>query len=215
VIDDPQQTAKLPTTTNGGGGTPSDAPLPGAPQPPLPPQGPNEAPPAPLGPDGAPSPPPTPATGIPAPPAAPKPAAGPPVGPPRFPLPGRRKDDLAAPKPKSAEEKAREAELKEEESAELIAQRDRLLEKFTVMQADLGGAFYEMAIRDHVRLDVLTRKAAELQRVDAELLAVERALELERSGAAGLCPSCGAPYGPAVHFCAQCGTPLMPSGAGA
>ena len=39
------------------------------------------------------------------------------------------------------------------------------------MQADLGGAFYEMAIRDHVRMDVLTRKAAELQRVDAELLA--------------------------------------------
>ena len=63
---------------------------------------------------------------------------------------------------------------KPEESAELLAQRDRLLEKFTVMQADLGGAFYEMAIRDHVRLDVLTRKAAELQRVDAELLAVER-----------------------------------------
>ena len=47
---------------------------------------------------------------------------------------------------------------------DLIAQRDRLLEKFTVMQADLGGAFYEMAIRDHVRMDVLTRKAAELQR---------------------------------------------------
>ena len=46
------------------------------------------------------------------------------------------------------------------------------------MQADLGGAFYEMAIRDHVRMDVLTRKAAELQRVDAELLAVERVLEL-------------------------------------
>ena len=81
----------------------------------------------------------------------------------------------------------------EEESPELLAQRDRLLEKFTVMQADLGGAFYEMAIRDHVRLDVLTRKAAELQRVDAELLAVERVLELERSDAAGLCPSCGAP----------------------
>jgi hypothetical protein len=54
--------------------------------------------------------------------------------------------------------------------------RDRLLEKFTIMQTDLGGAFYEMAIRDHVRMDVLTRKAAELQRVDAELLAVERML---------------------------------------
>ena len=43
------------------------------------------------------------------------------------------------------------------------------------MQADLGGVFYEMAIRDHVRMDVLTRKAAELQRVDAELAQVERA----------------------------------------
>jgi hypothetical protein len=63
-------------------------------------------------------------------------------------------------------------------SEDLIAQRDRLLEKFTVMQADLGGAFYEMAIRDHVRMDVLTRKAAELQRVDAELLAAERLLEV-------------------------------------
>ena len=61
-------------------------------------------------------------------------------------------------------------------SEDLRAQRDRLLEKFTIMQTDLGGAFYEMAIRDHVRMDVLTRKAAELQRVDAELLAVERML---------------------------------------
>jgi hypothetical protein len=154
-------------------------------------------------------------TKLPAPPPPAKPSAGPPVGPPRFPIPGRRKGDLAPPKPKSPEEAAKEAELKEEESAELIAQRDRLLEKFTVMQADLGGAFYEMAIRDHVRLDVLTRKAAELQRVDAELLAVERSLELERSDAAGLCPGCGAPYGAAVRFCAQCGTPLMPSEAGA
>jgi hypothetical protein len=103
---------------------------------------------------------------------------------------------------------------KPEESAELLAQRDRLLEKFTVMQADLGGAFYEMAIRDHVRLDVLTRKAAELQRVDAELLAVERVLELERADAAGLCPGCGAPYGHAVRFCAQCGHALVPTEAG-
>jgi NADH pyrophosphatase NudC (nudix superfamily) len=102
-------------------------------------------------------------------------------------------------------------EPKPEESAELIAQRDRLLEKFTVMQADLGGAFYEMAIRDHVRMDVLTRKAAELQRVDAELLAVERVLELQREDAAGLCPSCAAPFAPGVRFCAQCGNPLLPA----
>ena len=99
-------------------------------------------------------------------------------------------------------------EPKPEESAELLAQRDRLLEKFTIMQADLGGAFYEMAIRDHVRMDVLTRKAAELQRVDAELLAIERMLELQRSDAAGLCPSCDSPYGPADRFCPQCGHSL-------
>jgi zinc-ribbon domain len=97
------------------------------------------------------------------------------------------------------------------ESAELRAQRDRLLEKFTIMQADLGGAFYEMAIRDHVRMDVLTRKAAELQRVDAELLAAERMLELQRSDAAGLCPGCGAPYAPSVRFCGQCGHSLLPA----
>ena len=112
----------------------------------------------------------------------------------------------AASRPSQAKESA-----KPEESAELLAQRDRLLEKFTVMQADLGGAFYEMAIRDHVRMDVLTQKAAELQRVDAELLAIERMLELQRSDAAGNCPSCGAPYGHAVRFCAQCGYSLVPT----
>ncbi len=111
------------------------------------------------------------------------------------------------PEPKSAPKELVEAE----ESADLLAQRDRLLEKFTVMQANLGGAFYEMAIRDHVRMDVLTRKAAELQRVDAELLAVERVLELERADAAGLCPGCGAPFGHAVRFCAQCGHALVPT----
>ncbi len=97
-------------------------------------------------------------------------------------------------------------------NAELRAQRDRLLEKFTIMQADLGGAFYEMAIRDHVRLDVLTRKAAELQRVDLELQEIERRLELERSDAAGICAGCGAPYGHGVRFCAQCGHALGPTG---
>jgi hypothetical protein len=188
VSDEQQQTARLAAV-------PSEPPQPPAALPQAP---------APL-----PQAPPAPPTG------APKPVA-PPVGPPRFPFPGRRKDDSASkPKPKTPEEAAKAAERKEEESAELIAQRDRLLEKFTVMQADLGGAFYEMAIRDHVRLDVLTRKAAELQRVDAELLAVERLLELERADATGLCPSCGSPHGPAVRFCPQCGTPLVPTGAGA
>ena len=95
------------------------------------------------------------------------------------------------------------------ESKELESQRDRLLEKFTVMQADLGGALYEMAIRDHVRLDALTRKAAELQKVDAELLAVERQLEIERTNAAGHCPACNSPFGSADRFCPQCGSSLV------
>jgi hypothetical protein len=114
----------------------------------------------------------------------------------------RRPRPAVAPSPSRPEPEALE-------SAELRAQRDRLLEKFTVMQADLGGAFYEMAIRDHVRLDVLTRKAAELQRVDAELLALDRMLELQRADAAGLCPGCGAPYGPSLRFCGQCGHSLV------
>jgi rRNA maturation endonuclease Nob1 len=111
----------------------------------------------------------------------------------------RRKDAPAQPKPAA----------QAAESKELRAQRDRLLEKFTVMQADLGGAFYEMAIRDHVRVDVLTRKAAELQRVDAELLAVERQLEIERTDAAGHCPACNSPFGSADRFCPQCGSSLV------
>jgi hypothetical protein len=120
----------------------------------------------------------------------------------------------AQPKAKPTQAGAATAPAREER-ADLLAQRDRLLEKFTVMQADLGGAFYEMAIRDHVRLDVLTRKAAELQRVDAELLAIERVLELERADAAGLCPGCGAPFAHTVRFCAQCGHALVPTEAAA
>jgi hypothetical protein len=114
--------------------------------------------------------------------------------------PLRAAEAKSPPPPKAADE----ADL-----LELRAQRDRLIEKFTIMTSDLGGAFYEMAIRDHVRLDVLTRKAAELQRVDAELAAVERALELERSDAAGVCHNCGSPFGHGTRFCSQCGASLV------
>jgi hypothetical protein len=124
-------------------------------------------------------------------------------------IPQRLRALVERPRPKP-QEQPKAAPEPAPENKELQAQRDRLLEKFTVMQADLGGAFYEMAIRDHVRLDVLTRKAAELQRVDAELLAVERLLELERLDAAGLCGRCGSPYGAADRFCPQCGNSLVP-----
>ncbi|HET9121119.1 MAG TPA: hypothetical protein VFN72_11370 [Solirubrobacterales bacterium] len=90
---------------------------------------------------------------------------------------------------------------------ELIAERDRLLEKFTVMQTDLGGAFYEMAIRDHVKLDVLTRKAAELQRVDVELGQIEEAIE-QLGDSTGECARCGTAFEPGARFCSRCGNEL-------
>src|SRR4051794_35766545 len=91
---------------------------------------------------------------------------------------------------------------------ELVAERDRLLQKFTVMQADLGGVFYEMAIRDHVKLDVLTRKAAELQRIDIELGQVEEALAKASSQSTGDCPNCGATSQSGARFCSRCGNEL-------
>ena len=94
---------------------------------------------------------------------------------------------------------------------ELVAQRDRLTERFALMQSALGGLFYEMAVRDHVRLEVLTQKAAELQRVDAELGAVERLLESGESGVGGNCENCGAIYAHGAAFCAQCANPLIAS----
>ena len=63
----------------------------------------------------------------------------------------------------------------------LAGERDRLVERMTLMQSELGGLFYEMAIRDHVRMDVLMGKAAELQAVDADLAEVERRLGAERA----------------------------------
>ena len=98
-----------------------------------------------------------------------------------------------------------------DEHRELLAQRERLAERFTMMQADLGGVLYEMLIRDHVRMDVLTRKAAELQRVDADLAQVERTLRpdpVPPAPAVGACPACGAPHPAAARFCASCGQAL-------
>jgi hypothetical protein len=62
------------------------------------------------------------------------------------------------------------------ESHELVAERDRLTERFVLMQSELGGLFYEMAIRDHLQLDLLVERAAAMQRVDAELERLEQQL---------------------------------------
>lgn len=90
----------------------------------------------------------------------------------------------------------------------LIAERDRLVTRFTVLQCELGGLFYEMAIRDHVRLDVLLPKAAALQRVDAELAQVEHLLSAGPEAVGGRCANCGVPHARGAAFCSGCGRPL-------
>jgi hypothetical protein len=94
-------------------------------------------------------------------------------------------------------------------ASELRQRRDQLAKEFTELQWDLGGLAYEMASRDHFRLDVLVRQAARLQRVDAELAEAERILRLDEAGAAGACSSCGALYARGAVYCWQCGHDLM------
>jgi hypothetical protein len=93
--------------------------------------------------------------------------------------------------------------------SELRRRRDLLAEQVTELHWDLGGLAYEMAIRDHFRLDVLVRRAAVLQERDAELAEVERLLRLEESASAGSCPHCAAPHSRGALFCWQCGATLM------
>jgi hypothetical protein len=97
-------------------------------------------------------------------------------------------------------------------ATDLERRRDRLARELSELQWDLGGLTYEMASRDHFRLDVLTAQAAKLQRVDAELAEVERMLKLDQAGAAGACGSCGALYARGSVFCWQCGKDLMDRG---
>ena len=97
------------------------------------------------------------------------------------------------------------------DSTELDERRKQLEEQLATLQWDLGGLTYEMAIRDHFRLDVLVRAAAKLQEVDAELAEVERLLRLDGAAAAGACTACGALHARGATFCWQCGTRLMES----
>jgi hypothetical protein len=94
-------------------------------------------------------------------------------------------------------------------AAELTARRDALAERFAQLQWDLGGLAYEMARRDHFRLDVLVKAAARLQETDAELAEAERLLRLDEAAAAGSCPACGALHARGAVFCWQCGGPLI------
>ncbi len=92
---------------------------------------------------------------------------------------------------------------------DLERRRDQLTARVAELQWDLGGLAYEMAIRNRVRVDVLIRRAASLQDVDAELGEVERILRMEKTGVAGICGSCDAPHSGGAVFCWQCGHPLL------
>jgi hypothetical protein len=96
-----------------------------------------------------------------------------------------------------------------DERSELQRRRDALAQTVTELHWDLGGLAYEMAIRDHFRLDVLVRRAALLQERDAELAELERLLRMEQEGVAGSCPNCSAPHSRGALYCWQCGATLM------
>jgi len=94
-------------------------------------------------------------------------------------------------------------------SAELERRRRDVARRLAEQHWDLGGLTYEMAVRDHFRLDVLQLQAARLQELDAELSQLERLARLDDAGAAGACPSCGSLYGRGSGFCSRCGAQLV------
>jgi pyruvate/2-oxoglutarate dehydrogenase complex dihydrolipoamide acyltransferase (E2) component len=94
------------------------------------------------------------------------------------------------------------------DGAALEARREQLARRYEELQADLGGLVYEMAIRDHFRLDVVVRRAAALQAVDAELSSVEQQLGISSAAPTAACPSCGGPVSVAAQYCGRCGSTL-------
>lgn len=95
------------------------------------------------------------------------------------------------------------------ETVDLARRREQLTKRFAEMQWDLGGLLYEMAIRNHIRIELLVARAAALQEVDAELGEVERILRMEQDASAGACPSCQAPHSSGAAYCWQCGHSLL------
>jgi hypothetical protein len=92
---------------------------------------------------------------------------------------------------------------------DLTRRRDQLVARVAELQWDLGGLAYEMAVRNHVKVEVLVQRAAALQEADAELNEVERLVRMEETATAGSCAACGAPHSMGATFCWQCGQPLL------
>ncbi|HWE60023.1 MAG TPA: hypothetical protein VG228_10045 [Solirubrobacteraceae bacterium] len=99
--------------------------------------------------------------------------------------------------------------ISESPVVDLQRRRDQVNATVAELQWDLGGLVYEMATRDRMRVDVIVKRAAELQHVDAELAELDRILAMERSGIAGTCATCSAPHSSGAAFCWQCGQPIL------
>jgi hypothetical protein len=93
--------------------------------------------------------------------------------------------------------------------ADLRRSRVELAQRVATLTWDLGGLAYEMAVRDHYRLDVLARRAAELQQADAQLAEVQRLLTTAEAGIHGQCRSCGAVHSRGASYCWHCGVALL------
>lgn len=101
------------------------------------------------------------------------------------------------------------------DAAALQTRREQLAGRYAELQSDLGGLVYEMAIRDHFRLDVVVRRAAELQAVDAELSSVEQRLGIATAApATTTCQACGAAVQLGAQYCGRCGASLAQSATG-
>jgi hypothetical protein len=97
----------------------------------------------------------------------------------------------------------------ESDVVDLVRRRDELQARVAELQWDLGGLVYEMAIRDQINVELIVRRAAELQAADGELHEAERILRLEETATAGQCASCGAVHSVGAVYCWQCGQPLL------
>jgi chorismate mutase len=122
---------------------------------------------------------------------------------------GKRKSEKGTSSEPAAPPLTSKTKLTDERTFDLRRRRDQLTARVAELQWDLGGLVYEMAVRDEVRVDVIVKRAAALQDVDAELAEVERILRLEETGTAGVCPSCGSPHSTGASYCWQCGQPLL------
>jgi phosphatidylinositol-3-phosphatase len=108
--------------------------------------------------------------------------------------PGSASDAQGAKPEAEALLQRREAARREQEA--LRRRRDELAKQVSQEHWDLGGLAYEMAVRDHFRLDVLVRRAAVLQEHDMELAELER--KLQAAGGESSAASRGLPPGSAA-----------------